>query len=812
MTPSVSRDRQPAASAAPPRSASLRLRLLRACAAWREHFGPLSTEQLLGLLIADFKHKRSDITPAAARTLGSEAEALSGLTTDELDDALRPLPAACGFVREDRLEALALSLQHLREGQRRECLRRFDRLHKIAGDDLIAATQLFTPRCIADFLIQNSLGTLWLQMHPESALRQHLPFYRVPPEDEPPTDCREPEDITLLDPACGSGLLLLAAVEIFERIYRDEGRPPQAIPELILRHNLRGIDIDPTALRLTSLLLHLHLGIAPEEPGRAAPGLRLAADPVGGALAGAGLPEARLIVANPPYLGHRKMDRAQADWISRNYPRASDNLAAAFLYAALDRARDGIAFIMPKNWLALSRYADLRRHFLSRASFRQLLELGAGAFPDLTGEVVLSCAFTARIGAGGQRAEYAAVDNPETLRGDYRTFAPSDGSRLPGSIICPELRPTELRFLLSSPKLGSRCRLCQGLATGDNTRFVRCWWQVDHVRRGCRSAEEAERSGARWFPYNKGGESTRWHGRLIYVVDWQHGGEAIRHLRDTRGRLRSRPQNLAHYFRPSVSWNKIMRSGMSARAYEAGFIFDMAGPSLFCENEDERLGLLAWLNSRSAARLLRLLSPTINTEVGQLAQMPAPEGAAVAAPLARRLVSLTRELWQDDERSMEFTEPALLRRAAAMPGATPVDALAAAADERLKRLRLIARLEAQNDALWARLSGVDAPDTDGSSDPSGGPASPYTVPPASEIRAELLHEALSYLIACSLGRYGEARAAEDLLTELFGTSGAERFSALTQSELGLSPAAYEEKEFLRRHRRLYGKATLYGGK
>ena len=123
--------------------------------------------------------------------------------------------------------------------------------------DIPAVTQLFTPHWIVRYLVENSLGRLWLLNRPSSRLRKHMPYYI---EGEAETDflkIAKPEDIKLVDPACGSGHILAYAFDLLYLIYEEEGYAAEDIPGLILKHNLFGLEICPRAAQLAELTLVL---------------------------------------------------------------------------------------------------------------------------------------------------------------------------------------------------------------------------------------------------------------------------------------------------------------------------------------------------------------------------------------------------------------------------------------------------------------------------------------------------------------------------------------------------------------------------
>ena len=127
---------------------------------------------------------------------------------------------------------------------------------KITPENIPAATQLFTPHWIVRYLVENSLGRLWMLNRPESKLAVQMDYYIAP--EEPETDflrVTRPEEIRICDPACGSGHMLTYAFDLLYAIYEEEGYDPIEIPAKILTHNLYGIEIDDRAGALAAFAL-----------------------------------------------------------------------------------------------------------------------------------------------------------------------------------------------------------------------------------------------------------------------------------------------------------------------------------------------------------------------------------------------------------------------------------------------------------------------------------------------------------------------------------------------------------------------------
>jgi hypothetical protein len=134
----------------------------------------------------------------------------------------------------------------------------------VKSEDIPAATQLFTPNWIVKYMVQNSLGATWLATYPDSPLKGSMEFYIEPAEQTPEVQAQlaaitpeslDPESLTLIDPACGSGHMLVEAYNLLKGIYLERGYRQRDIPELILTKNLYGLDICPRAAQLAAFSL-----------------------------------------------------------------------------------------------------------------------------------------------------------------------------------------------------------------------------------------------------------------------------------------------------------------------------------------------------------------------------------------------------------------------------------------------------------------------------------------------------------------------------------------------------------------------------
>jgi len=154
-------------------------------------------------------------------------------------------------------ELLGWVYQYFSSKEKDRIFEEINKKKKISGPDIIPVTQLYTEKYIVRFLVENSLGALWQEMHPQSKLKEAWEYF----VEDPNNFTREPKplkEIKILDPACGSGHFLLYAFELLYQMYVEEGAvPKEEIPSKILKYNLFGIDIDLRSIQIAALALYM---------------------------------------------------------------------------------------------------------------------------------------------------------------------------------------------------------------------------------------------------------------------------------------------------------------------------------------------------------------------------------------------------------------------------------------------------------------------------------------------------------------------------------------------------------------------------
>lgn len=332
----------------------------------------------------------------------------------------------------------------------------FKAKRKASAADIAPATQLFTPEWIVRYMVENSLGRLWMLNHPESRLRDRMEYYIEPDANhEDFIRVESPEDITLCDPACGSGHILSYAFELLYAIYEECGYIAREIPELILTKNLSGYEIDPRATQIASLVLALrarehdrrffrrdvradvrvlesvsleegetglpkklaeelsHLGeigslLVPTDEDIDAIRAELASctgdlfaaatkDGLEGALETCEALRRRfdVVVANPPYMGSSSFNPFMSGWVKRNYPDVKSDLCTCFIERILSICKpSGFSGLATSNsWMFLSSFEKLRDKLIDDATIETLVQLSVHGFHGIAAQV---CTFVLR--------------------------------------------------------------------------------------------------------------------------------------------------------------------------------------------------------------------------------------------------------------------------------------------------------------------------------------------------------------------------------------------------------------------------------
>lgn len=327
----------------------------------------------------------------------------------------------------------------------------FKSKRKAAAADIAPATQLFTPEWIVRYMVENSLGRLWMLNNPGSSLRERMEYYIEPDaEHEDFIRISSPEEITLCDPACGSGHILVYAFELLFHMYEERGYREREIPELILTKNLAGMEIDTRAAQIAELALAMcsrehdrrffkravradvtvlssiplgedelpgnkklaeelsHLGEigslfipSEDEIDELKAAAASCSDDLFAAATKTKLESAATIcekltrrftctVANPPYMGSSSFNPFMSKWIKKNYPDVKSDLCTCFIERGFNLVEDKgyAAMVTMQSWMFLGSFEKMRAKVIDNKTIVSMAHLGPRAFDAIGGEVV----------------------------------------------------------------------------------------------------------------------------------------------------------------------------------------------------------------------------------------------------------------------------------------------------------------------------------------------------------------------------------------------------------------------------------------
>ena len=623
----------------------------------------------------------------------------------------------------------------------------FKKGKKAEAEDIPAATQIFTPNWIVKYMVQNTIGRIYLDNNPWATDIKDSMKYLVEPAEPTSKDAilklESLEDYKLLDNACGSGHILVEAFGLFYKMYLEEGYSSHNAIENILRKNLLGIDLDTRAKQLATFALQmtaakidpsfLDCKVMPrvlDMPGHnfSKPVYELLqefymgedktvmeetmkafelleqADNLGSImkfdLSAKTRREMALrykeweetnpafevlhsmaiiltlsdkyaaVVNNPPYMSSSNMNPTLLSYCISHYIDGKADLFSVFMLVGIDLlSKNGkLGMINMQSWMFLGSFEALRGHIVEDYQIDSLLHLGPHTFDELGGEVVQNVAFTLTktepkvSGSYFRLVEGRNCADKERMYlgkvGIYKVTQKNQFEQIPGNPIAYWVGRQFLKIFAENRPLSAVASPCVGLQTADNGRFLRFWFEPSSGRIGFghKSSESARNSHLKWFPYNKGGKFRKWYGNQDFVVNWENDGEDIRNF---KGSVIRNPKT---YFRPSLSWSKVSTGTIAFRYFPAGFIYDVAGTSVFFDTEKQHIYFSGLLNSKVIDHILRVISPTINFEVGQIATLPVIEkDLDEINPYVETCISIVRLDWDAHETSWNFNENELIR-------------------------------------------------------------------------------------------------------------------------------------------------------
>lgn len=555
----------------------------------------------------------------------------------------------------------------------------------LKSDEQAAATQLFTPHWVVRYMVENSLGRIWMTLHPESRLIDEMPYYIPTPEgqiDIIPEDIHSAQDIRFIDPCMGSGHILVYAFDLFCKMYEEEGYQTREIPALILQNNIYGLDIDHRCYQLASFALTMKgrayhsrylrkivmpnvmalqnierdtieasgswgdkslmwqfenidtigslLKITPEE---------CAAIHVDSGLFGVWQKllktqaeylsrKYHCVVTNPPYLG-KGMGDVLKSFLLLEYPNGSADLMASFVERCLDYSdKDAyVAMINQQSWMFNVTYESLRKEIVNNSFISSVLHLGPRTFPEIGGEIVQNVTFVlcnAQLTSNGQYIRLTDYNDPYLKDKMAREIIQE---RENNYFVFNQADILDIPTAIFGYWLSSTQK--EILSKSDS---------FDNVSSPCTGMQ----SGANnkfvrlWFEVSKRDIDNY---KVPFNKTWcyyQMGGESIAwydylptHVilwendgTEVKSHKSSVIRNQKFYGNLGISWKRISGPDNKLKLLKEGYIFDQAADTLFPNDNKYFNYIFGFLNSKVLGVFLKLFSATHNLTSGSIGRVP----------------------------------------------------------------------------------------------------------------------------------------------------------------------------------------------
>lgn len=590
----------------------------------------------------------------------------------------------------------------------------FAKKGKFEADEIPAATQIFTPNWIVKYMVQNTVGRIYLDNNPYSDIKEGMK-YLVEPSNLTPNHSHlildDVHDLRVADLACGSGHILNECFDLLYQIYIEEGYNRRRAVEDIFRYNLTGVDIDTRAKQLAmfSLLLKACQKDGSFADGHVLPrvwdmpkdGLplpadtRLAneieavnktltdADTLGSIMKFSLSPAARewvasladeneaaqlvlaltdkyaALIANPPYMGRGNMNSTLTAYLDKNYPIAKQDLFATFMQMMIERTQDKgrCAFITMESWMFLSSFEKLRHYIIDNYYISSLGHFGWHIIGIAFGTAMTVIEKNKDYGRIGEYS-YLAIDDIDRSKNVPFVFPKKDNGRFAhvSQQNFEKIPGCPIGYWVSEAwlKVFSNEILKDRTISDGQTKTGD---NNKYLRFIWEVSFKTIGKEHKWVKHPKGGGFRKWFGNLDTVIDWSSKAREHYH-KDKVARIL--PQYL--WWRKGISWNLICSGKQSFRIYNEDEIFNLAAPTLFFHNNTILLYCLGLFNTPITDYVIRLINPTLNCNIGDVQSLPYIEAnKEEISTIVSDCISISKSDWDAHETSWDFQENELVR-------------------------------------------------------------------------------------------------------------------------------------------------------
>lgn len=593
----------------------------------------------------------------------------------------------------------------------------------LKSDEQAAATQLFTPHWVVRYMVENSLGRIWMTLHPDSSLIKEMPYYIPTPEgqtDTIPEDIKSVTDIKFIDPCMGSGHVLVYAFDLFCKMYEEEGYQTREIPSLILTNNIYGIDIDHRCYQLASFALTMKarayhsrylrravlpnvialkaidrnviestgawsaksnmwqfenvdtigslLFIKPEECARirVEEGLFGRAQQLLKRQAEFLSNEYHCVVTNPPYLGKGFCDVLK-NYVNATYPNSKSDLYAAFIECLSDKvvANGYTGLVTMESWMFLSSYENLRKHLIDNKTIISLSHFDWHIMRIAFGTVAFVLQNKKH---NGHKGVYSYLDRTDV---DLQVELP---------YVFP--KKDNGRYAIKNQSNFEKIPGCPiGYWVSDNMIKVFDHPSIEQYATVITGMTIGDNNKYLRFWNELGFEKlalgkskmseinlskTKWipYSKGGTRRNWYGGYDYVVNWsqKDNFNRSKTTLQHL--YLREALTWPFICSSTFSAKQLPIGFLWDVAGSPCFFDTKEDELYTLGFLISKVCQVILKVSNPTINVQAVDIARLPIiKKNIDKVLEIMNSSIPLSKQDWDAHEISWNFQENEVLRLA-----------------------------------------------------------------------------------------------------------------------------------------------------
>ncbi|WP_347174909.1 Eco57I restriction-modification methylase domain-containing protein [Polaribacter uvawellassae] len=572
------------------------------------HIDKINSDNILLI----FKDELLIIEKRFPELIKSFNETKNGVNSKLLNQTLSSLQLSFENINDDIIDIVSWSFQYLKKELTNNAFKKTGKnSNKIQDAELLLTTQFFTDSYMVKYLVDETLSN-------------------IKPQDL--------EKIVIIDPASGGGNFLNYSFEKLFYLFKSHKKDwtDSKIVNWILNNAIVGYDLDSNLSKIASLSLFINacqysipnktvsINIfgGKDNDNLGFLNSKITSNSIQRSTINSKLKKfnkdslKKIFLTNPPFMGKRDMDISLKNYLLNNYPESKGDLCVSFIQRIMQlmNRNDILAVVTQNNWMYLSSLKRFRELFLKENSLRVCVDLGTNAFEDINGEKtnVALCVIEKSDSSptlfvnlkhkkGNEKKLLVSSNNiPEEVVYKVNQNAFLDNLNFEFNYQLTDRFKTIKKFNLYS-NYGNPM---QGTSTGNNKEFIKYAWEVN--------------GNSDWKLVSKGGGFSKWIGLNYYKVLW---GENAEYIKANKG---SALRNLNKIPLTELVYSDTGTLGLNVRILKENQVFIASGPGIQVVKGD-KYAHLAFLNSRVATFLLKLINPKFTISAGYISKIPVPE-------------------------------------------------------------------------------------------------------------------------------------------------------------------------------------------